>query len=88
MGIGFAIAPVQAKKAWNGPDLHGINPEAAPTVIHSSPEAKTKELISIDDIPPWHHQQSPFSSSFKGFFSSAYSVTAWHLAGHGSWIRQ
>jgi hypothetical protein len=42
MGIGFAIAPVQAKRAWNGPDLHGINPEAAPTVIHSSPEAKTK----------------------------------------------
>jgi hypothetical protein len=41
LAIGLVVAPGQAKRAWNGPDLHGINPEAAPTVIHASPESKT-----------------------------------------------
>jgi hypothetical protein len=35
----FATAPVQAKRTWNGPDLHGINTESTPIVILSSPQA-------------------------------------------------
>ncbi len=26
--VGIANVSVQAKKAWNGPDLHGVNTEA------------------------------------------------------------
>jgi hypothetical protein len=27
--LAFAAPSAEAKRAWNGPDLHGINPEAA-----------------------------------------------------------
>ncbi len=37
--LGFAIAPVQAKKAWNGPDLHGVNTEATPPMVLESPQS-------------------------------------------------
>lgn len=37
--VGFVTAPVQAKKAWNGPDLHGVNTEATLPVIHESPQS-------------------------------------------------
>lgn len=37
--LGFATAPVQAKKAWNGPDLHGVNTEATPPIIVESPQS-------------------------------------------------
>jgi hypothetical protein len=29
LALGFAATPVEAKRGWNGPDLHGINPEAS-----------------------------------------------------------
>lgn len=37
--VGFVTAPAQAKKAWNGPDLHGVNTEATLPVIHESPQS-------------------------------------------------
>lgn len=37
--VGFMIAPVHAKKAWNGPDLHGVNTEATPPMILENPQS-------------------------------------------------